>query len=405
MTRKTMLLCILLAGCLLLAACGNNTSGAGRKPEPEITKSPYAEIFREKKKYGIRKDGKVIADAIWDYIEECPYSGGMLYMVSYKKKDGLMDENGELLIEPGYESVKIIRDYDYVVLEPKGEYNDPKAYQCLLYSLTEKKVVDTLPGKMLSSGGQSKGRFICWYGMPVNHEYPLGVYDVVTKKNLDVPVTCESMLNVSSELIGDYGLVLNYHVETGRSQYQYFSKLFTVSMKSITKPGDTFTHFLQPTAKPGDYSICTFICPDNGELLMVQTKPRADSYEYYKLPDLTRIGTEAYSSCTPFAAGDGSIRAIASSGRYMGGLYYGQVFLLNLTEGSATAIRGAVQGKDFSDGIAAVKDSSDRWACIDEQGRFVYDYLFEEPPVFSNGQATTIYKYKKVTIDKNGNIK
>ena len=74
-------------------------------PEPTAVPDPEPEIFEEDGRYGVRFEGKSIADSIWQYIDRFKYNGKYYYLVTLNEKTGLMDENGDLIVEPVWEKV------------------------------------------------------------------------------------------------------------------------------------------------------------------------------------------------------------------------------------------------------------------------------------------------------------
>ena len=57
-------------------------------------------IYQEGDRYGVKFGDKSIADPIWQYIECFQYDEKLYYLITLGDKTGLMDNAGNLIIEP-----------------------------------------------------------------------------------------------------------------------------------------------------------------------------------------------------------------------------------------------------------------------------------------------------------------
>ena len=94
----------LLICCLILTGCNSNNA-FNPTPEPSPTSEPKVSRFEDNGKYGLKLGDQIIADAIWDTIYN---AGDDLYKVEISNRWGVMNEKGEVIIEPAYQHIDTI---------------------------------------------------------------------------------------------------------------------------------------------------------------------------------------------------------------------------------------------------------------------------------------------------------
>ena len=128
----------------LLTACSNRNSESISPTIAPIQTSepePQLEIFEEDGKYGLRIGDEIVADAIWQLIFKHTTTDGSIFEVKLNDQYGLMDKNGQLILEPTYAYCHFYNDKNYAELVS----SDRDATESEIYSLIKRQVVATVP--------------------------------------------------------------------------------------------------------------------------------------------------------------------------------------------------------------------------------------------------------------------
>ena len=393
-------------------------------PEPTKVPENIPVKFEEDGRYGIKFDGKTIADSIWQNIEIFKFNNAYYYLVELNDKTGLMDENGELIVEPAWEvSHSYSSDYKgftktqynfldqgYIVVPCEGK----NIFCCVKdgqYVETPSGLLDYLDGNLLV--------FVSTiYDPTVKNENvrksKLSVYNLATnqsswemeskggtdrEKDLKLTTVLGRKANLSDEELkewrkkngyvitkcGDKGIILNYN----SSHYAYFGQ----DGKTIS--GYTGSHF--------NYYDCNMLRDIRSDFL--ETENTVTLY------DLDNDGEVFFSSAVyksrkdvPSAQKvDNQYLMVIAEAQSEKSEEKGPLFLLNMTNRTITPLSEEIEKvMEFSDGMAAVQNTEGKWGYINAKGELVYPCEYDEGNPFEDGKVVTIRNYKKVTLTKDG---
>lgn len=368
--RKYLLLPLLAALCLLLTACASEPA----EPEYKVTGNPG--------RMGVKYGDTVIADPIWDSIRIIRHSQGVSFAVCMNDKYGLMDHNGNLIVEPtewtfvwtGTEAITV-EDNIFVDIRVEG---DKSTYGTHIVNAITGKEVYYLNGDPMYIIG---GRYMPFSSVEYSYgkEPRYGLFDAVTLKVLatDVPVYDERYFTCYDGL--------GIHV----TNFTSYNTFFFLNGQKVSTPKSNKDLYVDPqlrTVFVEDASTARFKAYDaNGKSLL----PAGYLVDWRQISGKT----------VNLQHDEDGTRCIAFLGTTGGsfGLYH---FGTN----TFTQLPGVSAYENFSDGMARVQNKDGLWGYINAKGEFVYDFQFQKAEDFQNGTASVVLNYRNRTVDKNGNI-
>ena len=365
--RKYMLLLLLAALCLLLSGCGKTAA----PPEPVY------EIVGSSKHYGIMYGDTVIADQVWDSIRMYTHSKGTYFVVWINEKYGLMDQNGNLIVEPTHEWTAVgdsVGDYLLVMKESYGDHSKYGYY--LINAITGEEVYHIHGYDRLILGD----RFIVYEKVGGGLDKTYGLLDTQTMTVFanDLPTSSENCIFYHP----DFGVEVEF---TG---YHAFFLMDGTKLIPTRRRDDAIIY----NEKLGLLLIT--LTPDSSHYTLLDSSGRSVlpegyllHYRYHSRPNIDSDASGKYTLAFLVNASDGSY-----------GLY-------NFSTQLFRALPGVTHAEYFNDGMCAVQNKDEKWGYIDDTGMMVYDFMFEKAGMFWDGTADVVYQYRNRTVDKNGNIK
>ena len=433
---KALLIMLLVLTAFVISGCGGNQGGkdtAAKSPE-EIAISavnPYKiEIFKQDRRYGLKRDGKVISDPVWSSIEEVIEGDLVYYVVGYYDKNrteelrktydtpvdfdtlyGIVDSDGNLVVEPEYwriecgryvwddKKVKHIVPYsgDFIVGSRFTEDGGEKSYITL--GSGEKKTYKTLEKK------EYMIRKKTWkeeFNLPAE-------YSVVDFH--DDYIEFETAYNQGGIFSISQQKVLVF-VEKTKGRWTYYPGIgFTA--KAYNGGKDCFFISLDGTVLEADKRDEITVDQDHGIIWVPKDKGltvygSSHKCAFYRY-DGTRIGDflcdrpffwANYTQSTPnetYVTDNGDWVQLVMNSK-------GEIQLFRFSTKELTTIENATRAGKWTEGFCPVGNDQNKWGYIKENGEFLVTYQFDEAKDFKDGKANVVDGYKLHTIDTSGNI-
>ena len=388
---------------LLLTGCTATTSSvplptAEPTPEPTPTIDPNAlVVFQEGEKYGVKKDSNIIMDAIWDDIDIYQI-GGEEYISGWLRNSnlyGLFKADGSVIFDVSSGRIFYEENYGHYITRG-NQLIDVNTWEvvgndidleCFIdeYAITKELYVDLSVSEI---------------------KYYYNIYDTKAKKYLF------KFKFKYGESYPDDGLT--YHVP---EYYEGKGFLIKVTDSPDSSP---FSHLTEDTvyvtltgkvlnkAKYGsidlypednimvlDYYDSDGLYVSDGVFLM-------DSGEYcgFCQHSCPTWATSNHAHWSPVTCGDGKKIMVGeqNTDEKEGLVIY------DIDQHIITPIPDAVEVYSFNDDMAIVENQDGKYGYINTSGTLVYPYQFSDVENFSDGTAHAVLNYKKVTLDKEGNI-
>lgn len=367
---KTILLVLVIVS-FLLTGCASQTetAAAGKPTAPEE--------FREDGKYGLRQGKNIITDAIWDDIHTYTIGGKQYHRVTLEhargdEQHGLLDAQGNMLLLPEYEFMVPIGDY--IECRKKGQNRqliDLNTMQTVLW--TDEFISD------------ARGKYVITHTSSVGSNPVYTIRDVETDSILYK--TSSGAEGVSSRYYEDLGFLLSMTYGDVKHQTMVLFNGKSVSGTSIRiekEQGLVLAAAKRDVVRDGYLRLGT-----NYYVYTLELEKVGDFTVTDNSLDHMRVNAQGHT----FIVGDALTPEVDP----------GYVYI-DLTDYSYKPISGAVDYYGFSDGMAVVRNSQGKYGYINDLGEMVYHYQFDDAESFENGKAQAVLNYKKVILDKNGNI-
>lgn len=383
------LMALVLTGCSqdngIPAVAGNTGKTQHSTPTPTQKPDPF-EVFKEGKKRGVRKNGVVIADAIWDSIHRYTVDGEEYFTVSLdgtgsgNNRVGLIDEDGNMIIEPSYNYI-FHKGGSYFVCSYSG-------------SDTPNDVVEAKTGRVVYQNDNSIDEIVDHYVISHTYKY-CEVYHIA-----DIKTGAMLYANPYGNLkdckkpvyypgVG-FMMEMQQYTTTARKDARSLVAFITLSGKKI-----------ESTSIKVDNELGLVFVATDREISRDGYVTLGVNYAVYN-QSLTRMGSFTINSQSLdnfFVNSQGHSVIVADAASPV--VQPGYVFF-DATARTWKDIEGAAKVHAFSDGMAVIRNSENKFGYINDQGDIVYGYQFDDAENFANGQAQAVKNYKKVIIDKKG---
>ncbi len=446
MSRKVTLVLVLVAICMALCSCsGNNDQGkddysqsqSKSRKNASVTEAPQevTERFSENSKWGLKRGSSVVYEPIWDRINTYNIDKyTRVFMVSLNDKVGLLNDEGEFIIEPsdkyamptygayiadGHIAIPYTED-DYNMVYKKSKdgtqyrqysWNGKKAD---LISLSKKEVVASIPSHFIVSLFDD---YVVYATRATANRDAfnekkfsgLSIYNISEQKTIYKNPTC-----VEVKYYPSVGFVAS--LDPGKFWGGTNDVFLSLQGKQIFKTETEYNYATINYIQGADLFVVEIDNDDKAQYGIEQwygdTEPD-HYYVYYERDGSPIKGVFQEDGFTHH--GDKSAHLILNQniecvdGRIVNIVYstdasISKYILFDLKSREMIPLPGVIDVKGFHDGLCAVKNNENLWGYIDTSGKYVFDFIFDDAENFSKGKATAVYNFKQVTIISNGKI-
>ncbi len=373
------------------------------------------EIFRETaNRYGIKRNGQIIADSVWESIREVSDGDLLYFVVGYRDKTkgaqrkqayehvanldeelryGILDRDGRVVVEPKYTKIDcgvFFTDFrngestgapypgDYIIFTDwvddggkKGERKTRKRVDYLIRKGSWETVCDL-------------GEF--YFNSFIGDDY-ISVWQIdhITETGgavENVGVCCISQHKVLWNTQGISSSGMECYPGLGfAAKENYKDEKPSVY---ITMNGKLVRHI-------------TEFDPETGVLWAFDSAPfRKADYVLYDF-NAERIGDFRLDK-NPWHTADGRTVQIVWSDSQ-------GCQLFDFADKTCRNIDGCSKANAWSEGYAAVMNADQKWGYINDRGEFLFPFQFDEAGPFRDGKASVVRGYERLTVYADGSIR
>ena len=381
------LVCVcLLTGCQSGDKKGSDPKRAD-KTVASVTQTPETkkfEKFQEDGKYGIRRQDKVILDAVWDQIREYEVGERTYFEVcfaGYPERWGLFDDEGDMLSEPQWKYIFYEGSHYFVLIAAESTTNQ-------IFDLETRDIVGSVPYNIDAIYDDYA---VCKHYSTVVSDYNVLIYEIGRKQFIyENDHSCGE-----PEYYEGIGFIIQTKKYKNTAKKEHSTAYDYVGFNGVRFSG-------------GHISVM----PDEG-LILVSVDREINRGGYVTLGYNSRVYTLEGESCGDFTINSQNEDKwyITDEGHKvklvdaLQPLKDPEYIFFDATARVCKHLDGVTGIRQYHDGMVAVHNAENKYGYVNDRGDFVYGFQFEDAGDFSNGTANVVLNYKKTVIDKKGDDK
>ena len=389
---------------LLLTGCTATTSSV---PLPTVEPTPSVDpnalvVFQEGRKYGVKKDNNIIMDAIWDDIHiyqigDEEYINGVLGTSYEHYREGLFKADGSVIFDVSDDLIFYNENYGHYITHGK-QLIDTNTWEVVGNGFNLERVIDEY--------AITKESYVDLSVREIKYYY--NIYDIKAKKYL-------FKFKFKSGKI-DPNDWLTYHVPEYYEGKGFLIKVTDSPSGSYLTEDTVYVTLTGKVFNKAEYGSIDLYPEDNIMVLDHEVYRDKDAMfpdtvwgDVFLMDSGEQCGFRqhicpgwATSSAhwSPITCDDGKKIMV---GKQNTDEKEGLV-IYDIDQHIITPIPDAVEVYSFNDDMAIVENQDGKYGYINTSGTLVYPYQFSDVENFSEGTAHAVLNYKKVTLDKEGNI-